>query len=102
MLTTRHRLARNPYFHFHPFHSAFSVLGARGTRTRGRVWRARCPRHTDRMGSGCGARTTKSGDRQCREHGCMPLATSLEPATQLAAKWFNDATKMVQGSDSKN
>jgi hypothetical protein len=28
MLTTRHRLARNPYFHFHPFHSAFSVLGA--------------------------------------------------------------------------
>jgi hypothetical protein len=28
MLTTRYRLARNPYFHFHPLHSLFSLLGA--------------------------------------------------------------------------
>lgn len=28
MLATRHRLSRNPYFHFHPLHTAFSLLGA--------------------------------------------------------------------------
>jgi hypothetical protein len=28
MLATRHRLSRNPYFHFHPLHSAFSLLAA--------------------------------------------------------------------------
>lgn len=26
MLATRHRFSRNPYFHFHPLHSAFSLL----------------------------------------------------------------------------
>ena len=28
MLAARHRLNRNPYFHFHPLHTAFSLLGA--------------------------------------------------------------------------
>ena len=28
MLATRHRLSRNPYFHVHPLHTAFSLLGA--------------------------------------------------------------------------
>jgi hypothetical protein len=28
MLATRHRFDRNPYFHFHPFHSLFALLGA--------------------------------------------------------------------------
>ncbi len=28
MLATRHRLSRNPYFQFHPLHTAFSLLGA--------------------------------------------------------------------------
>jgi len=28
MLATRYRLNRNPYFHFHPLHAAFSVIGA--------------------------------------------------------------------------
>jgi hypothetical protein len=28
MLVTRHRLSRNPYFQFHPLHTAFSLLGA--------------------------------------------------------------------------
>jgi len=28
MLASRHRLPRNPYFHFHPLHTAFSLLGA--------------------------------------------------------------------------
>ena len=28
MLATRHRFSRNPYFHFHPLHTAFSLLGA--------------------------------------------------------------------------
>ncbi|HZQ93904.1 MAG TPA: hypothetical protein VFA67_02775 [Candidatus Sulfotelmatobacter sp.] len=28
MLATRHRFHHNPYFHFHPLHTAFSVLGA--------------------------------------------------------------------------
>jgi hypothetical protein len=28
MLATRHRLQRNPYFQFHPLHTAFSLLGA--------------------------------------------------------------------------
>ena len=28
MLATRHRLLRNPYFRFHPLHTAFSFLGA--------------------------------------------------------------------------
>jgi hypothetical protein len=28
MLATRNRLTRNPYFHFHPQHSLFSLLGA--------------------------------------------------------------------------
>jgi len=27
MLATRHRFARNPYFHFHPLHTAFSLIG---------------------------------------------------------------------------
>lgn len=28
MLISRHRLTRNPYFHFHPLHTAFSLLTA--------------------------------------------------------------------------
>ena len=28
MLAPRQRLSRNPYFHFHPLHTAFSLLGA--------------------------------------------------------------------------
>jgi len=28
MLAARHRLHRNPYFQFHPLHTAFSLLGA--------------------------------------------------------------------------
>lgn len=28
MLVARHRFARNPYFHFHPLHSLFSLLSA--------------------------------------------------------------------------
>ena len=28
MLATRYRLNRNPYFHFHPLHTLFSLLGA--------------------------------------------------------------------------
>jgi hypothetical protein len=28
MLAMRHRLTRNPYFHFHPLHTLFSQLGA--------------------------------------------------------------------------
>lgn len=28
MLATRNRLARNPYFHFHPLHTAFSLPGS--------------------------------------------------------------------------
>lgn len=28
MLVTRHRLSRDPYFHFHPLHTAFSLLTA--------------------------------------------------------------------------
>ncbi|HET6181751.1 MAG TPA: hypothetical protein VFE61_32835 [Candidatus Sulfotelmatobacter sp.] len=28
MLATRNRLARTPYFHFHPLHSLFSLIGA--------------------------------------------------------------------------
>lgn len=28
MLAIRHRLARNPYFHFHPLHTAFSLLAS--------------------------------------------------------------------------
>jgi hypothetical protein len=28
MLMARRRPARNPYFHFHPLHSLFSLLGA--------------------------------------------------------------------------
>jgi predicted PurR-regulated permease PerM len=28
MLATRHRLTRNPYFHFHPLHTLFSLLTA--------------------------------------------------------------------------
>jgi len=28
MLATRSRFSRNPYFHFHPLHTAFSLLGA--------------------------------------------------------------------------
>lgn len=28
MLRTNHRFTRNPFFHFHPMHSAFSLLGA--------------------------------------------------------------------------
>lgn len=27
MLAMRHRLTRNPYFHFHPLHTLFSLLG---------------------------------------------------------------------------
>jgi hypothetical protein len=27
MLATRHRLTRNPYFHFHPLHTVFSLVG---------------------------------------------------------------------------
>jgi len=26
MLATRHRLNRNPFFHFHPFHTLFSLI----------------------------------------------------------------------------
>lgn len=28
MLAIRHRFPRNPYFQFHPLHTAFSLLGA--------------------------------------------------------------------------
>lgn len=28
MLATRQRFARNPYFHFHPLHTMFALLGA--------------------------------------------------------------------------
>lgn len=28
MLLSRYRLTRNPYFHFHPLHTAFSLLTA--------------------------------------------------------------------------
>jgi len=28
MLATRHRFNRNPYFHFHPLHTLFSLVGA--------------------------------------------------------------------------
>ncbi len=28
MLINRHRLSRNPYFQFHPLHTAFSLLTA--------------------------------------------------------------------------
>ena len=28
MLLTKNRFTRNPYFHFHPMHSAFSLIGA--------------------------------------------------------------------------
>jgi len=28
MLATRQRVSRNPYFHFHPLQTAFSLLGA--------------------------------------------------------------------------
>jgi hypothetical protein len=28
MLAARNRLQRNPYFQFHPLHTAFSLLGA--------------------------------------------------------------------------
>ena len=28
MLAIRHRSPRNPYFQFHPLHTAFSLLGA--------------------------------------------------------------------------
>ena len=28
MLATRHRLTRDPYFHFHPLHTLFSLVGA--------------------------------------------------------------------------
>jgi len=28
MLAARHRFTRNPYFQFHPLHTAFSLLGA--------------------------------------------------------------------------
>jgi hypothetical protein len=28
MLRTRSRFDRNPYFHFHPMHSAFSLIAA--------------------------------------------------------------------------
>jgi hypothetical protein len=28
MLAIRSRLNRNPYFHFHPLHAAFSVIGS--------------------------------------------------------------------------
>jgi hypothetical protein len=28
MLVARHRFTRNPYFHFHPLHSLFSLLSA--------------------------------------------------------------------------
>jgi len=27
MLATRNRLNRNPYFHFHPLHTLFSLVG---------------------------------------------------------------------------
>jgi predicted PurR-regulated permease PerM len=28
MLATKYRLNRNPYFHFHPFHMLFSLIGS--------------------------------------------------------------------------
>jgi len=28
MLQSKSRFARNPYFHYHPWHSAFSLIGA--------------------------------------------------------------------------
>ncbi len=28
MLRTKNRFARNPYFHFHPMHSTFSLIAA--------------------------------------------------------------------------
>lgn len=28
MLATKHRLTRNPYFHFHPLHTLFSLVAA--------------------------------------------------------------------------
>jgi hypothetical protein len=28
MLVSRNRLSRNPLFHFHPLHTAFSLIGA--------------------------------------------------------------------------
>lgn len=28
MLAGRHRLNRNPYFHFHPLHALYSLIGA--------------------------------------------------------------------------
>lgn len=28
MLAARHRFSRNPYFHFHPLHTLFSLMGA--------------------------------------------------------------------------
>ncbi len=28
MLVSRNRLARNPYFHFHPLHTLFSLVAA--------------------------------------------------------------------------
>jgi len=28
MLAAKNRLGRNPFFHFHPLHSLFSLLGA--------------------------------------------------------------------------
>jgi len=28
MLATRHRFPRNPFFHFHPLHTMFSLLSA--------------------------------------------------------------------------
>jgi hypothetical protein len=39
MLPTRHRLTRNPYFHFHPLHTAFSLLGALIRRAEGEAVR---------------------------------------------------------------
>jgi predicted PurR-regulated permease PerM len=27
MLVSKHRLTRNPYFHFHPLHTLFSLVG---------------------------------------------------------------------------
>jgi len=27
MLAVRHRVNRNPYFHFHPWHALFSLVG---------------------------------------------------------------------------
>lgn len=28
MLAAKHRFARNPYFHFHPFHTVFSLIAS--------------------------------------------------------------------------